>query len=163
MLKEDTTIPLPTLIQSESVYTFLKSQNIKENNFFDSLQIGWFDTVVARYLTNSLKIKKLCITSLDKLTGLDRIKLCISYNLDGEKIDYLPTNPDDFERIVPNYIEVPGWKEDLTNYTMYGDLPPAVKNYIKKIEQYTKCKVIIVSFGTKDKHTVRKSVFSKWF
>ena len=88
---------------------------------------------------------------IDVLSGLDTIKVCTHYMLDGNKIDYLPF--EDNEKLTPIYKEFKGWSEDLTNINSLEEAPIQVHNYIKYLEKELKTPITIVSVGPDRKQT----------
>ena len=97
---------------------------------------------------------------LDVLTGIDTLKLCTAYKLDGKETHSLPANIEDLERCVPVYEEMPGWSEDISSVTSFEELPVNAQNYIKRIEELVHCPVIMFSVGPDRKQTiVLKEVF----
>ncbi|WP_162140205.1 adenylosuccinate synthase [Haploplasma axanthum] len=117
-------------------------------------RIGWLDTVVLRYTKRVSGLSYLAVTLLDVLTGLDKIKIVKSYMLDGKEIDTIPAHIKDYERVVPNYLEVAGWSEDITNVKSFEELPLNAKKYLKMIEELTGVKVAIFSVGPKREQTI---------
>jgi len=115
---------------------------------------GWIDIVAIKHAIRVSGINQIALMLLDVLSGFDTIKIGVSYNFKGEVIDYVPSNIDDFALVTPNYIEVPGFKEDITNVTSYEDLPENAKNYIAKLEELLETKITIVSVGPDRKQTI---------
>ena len=96
----------------------------------------------------------------DVLTGIDELKVCTSYKLDGKIIDYMPGTLSTFERCEPVYETLPGWTEDITHVTSFEELPLNAKNYIRKIEEVTGVDVAMFSVGPDRLQTiVIKEVF----
>ena len=97
---------------------------------------------------------------LDILSGLDKIKICDYYLLNGQKV-YAPcARLEDFANCIPHYIELDGWKEDITNVKKYEDLPINCQKYIETIEKLLNVPVVIVSVGHDKYQTiVRKNIF----
>ena len=110
-------------------------------------KIGWFDLVMAKEAIRVNGIKYIALTMLDALTGIEKIKIAISYNLDGKKINYIPNNLDDYKRVVPNYIELPGWSNSLKDIKAYKKLPKNLRIYLKKIESLLNVKIAMISIG----------------
>ncbi|OHP58939.1 adenylosuccinate synthase, partial [Staphylococcus sp. HMSC061G04] len=77
-------------------------------------RVGWFDSVVLRHSRRVSGITDLSINSIDVLTGLDTVKICTAYELDGEEITEYPANLDQLRRCKPIFEELPGWEEDIT-------------------------------------------------
>jgi len=97
---------------------------------------------------------------LDILSGLDTIKLCCAYKLDGEYIDYIPADNNLLERCEPVYLEMDGWKEDITDVKSFKELPKNAQKYIEKIEELIEVKVKIFSVGPDKIQTiVRENIF----
>ena len=115
---------------------------------------GWFDAVLARKSVYLNGYTEIALTKLDVLTDLDPIKICVGYELDGEKLDYPPESTVDFARCVPVYQDVKGWSEDITGAGSYEELPKAVKDYVEILEKMLKVKVSIVSVGPGREQTV---------
>nr|MBP9039926.1 adenylosuccinate synthetase [Paludibacteraceae bacterium] len=88
------------------------------------------------------------------------VKICNAYELDGETIDYVPSTLNKLQRCKPVYIEMPGWKEEVTAVRNFDDLPANAKNYLKKIEELTKTEIVIVSVGPDRTQTIQlKTIF----
>ena len=110
-------------------------------------RVGWFDAVVARYTSRLAGIDNWALMLFDVLSGLDTIKICTHYELDGEITETPPSTISKLSRCKPVYIELPGWKEDISGVKNYDDLPEAAKNYVKKIEELTEVPVGVISVG----------------
>ncbi len=102
---------------------------------------GWFDAVAVKYASRLNGCDQLSLMKLDVLDGFKKIKVCIAYELDGQKIDYLPSNMDN---IKPIYEELDGW-DSVVGCREFDQLPQTAKDYIKRIEELTKTKVGIIS------------------
>ncbi|MDU4022072.1 MAG: adenylosuccinate synthase, partial [Staphylococcus epidermidis] len=85
-------------------------------------RVGWFDSVVLRHSRRVSGITDLSINSIDVLTGLDTVKICTAYELDGEKITEYPANLDQLRRCKPIFEELPGWTEDITGCRSLDEL-----------------------------------------
>ena len=108
---------------------------------------GWFDGVLVRQTIKISGINGIALTKLDVLDNLDEIKMCIAYDLDGNKIDYLPAAVDDQLKVKPIYITFKGWKSSTKGIKKFDDLPENAKKYINMIEQISDTKVVMVSTG----------------
>lgn len=117
-------------------------------------RIGWIDTVVLRHTKRISGITGLSVMLLDVLTGLNTLKICVAYKLDGDIIDYIPASIKDFERCQPVYIEVPGWEEDITKVTSFDELPENAKNYLNKVSELSNIDLAIFSVGPDRTQTV---------
>lgn len=110
-------------------------------------RIGWLDTVVLRHTKRVSGLTSLSVMLLDVLSGLEILKICVAYNLDGQVIDYIPASIKEFSRCKPVYIELKGWTEDITKVTTFSGLPLNAQNYLLKIEELSTVKISIFSVG----------------
>ena len=117
-------------------------------------RVGWFDSVILRHTKRVSGLTGLAVTLLDVLTGLDIIKNCVAYKLDGKEITHVPASIKDFAKCEPVYIELDGWNEDITHVTSFEELPINAQNYLKKIEEIVGVKVSIFSVGPDRTQTV---------
>lgn len=110
-------------------------------------RIGWLDTVVLRHSKRVSGLTYLAVTLLDVLTGINPIKIVTGYELNGEVVESIPADIDDFKACRPITIDVPGWTEDITQVKSYDQLPENVKNYLCLIESLVGVPVGIFSVG----------------
>lgn len=96
---------------------------------------GWFDAVLVRQSVELNGVTGLVLTKLDVLDGLPTIKICTGYQLDGARIDYLPTRLSDATRMEPIYEEWQGWTENTQGIREWDQLPTAAQNYVRRIEE----------------------------
>ena len=106
---------------------------------------GWFDAVATRYSAMVNGIDQIAITNVDGLDGVESIRVCVAYRLDGKVIDYPPTDSADLLRCEPVYIEMPGWLKGTEK----------ARNYVKKIAELTGAKLSIVSIGPARAQTIK--------
>ncbi|MFA7075895.1 MAG: adenylosuccinate synthase [Candidatus Izemoplasmatales bacterium] len=144
----------PTEFENEIAKTIRKVGNEYGTTTKRPRRIGWLDLVVLSHVKRINGMNHLSIMLLDVLTGIKELKICISYNLDGKIIDYIPSDYNEYERCTPNYITLPGWKENISEITSFSELPDNCKNYLNTIEEILKTKVTIVSVGPDRKQTV---------
>ena len=116
--------------------------------------MGWLDAVVLNHTRRVSGINYLALMLFDVLSGLDAIKICTGYELDGKIVDTVPSTITRFSRCKPVYIEMPGWQEDVTGIKSFDELPVNAKNYIRKIEELTGIKVAVLSVGPDRMQTV---------
>ena len=116
-------------------------------------RIGWFDSVVMRHSKRVSGLTNLCLNCVDVLTGLDEIKICTAYELNGEKIYHYPASLKELSACKPVYETLPGWKEDITNCKTLEDLPENARNYIHRIQDLVGVKVSTFSVGPDRKQT----------
>lgn len=110
-------------------------------------RVGWFDSVVLRHSRRVSGITDLSINSIDVLTGLDTVKICTTYELDGEKITEYPANLDQLRRCKPIFEELPGWTEDITGCRSLDELPENARNYLERISELCGVHISIFSVG----------------
>jgi adenylosuccinate synthase len=115
---------------------------------------GWLDLPALRYAVRVNGIDSLAMTKLDVLCGLDSIKLCVAYELDGERLDEPPPDADDLGRVTPVYETLPCWTGDLSTVKNVDDLPETVRSYIDRVERETRCAIKLVSVGADREHTI---------
>ena len=115
---------------------------------------GWFDGVLVRQTIKISGIDGIALTKLDVLDELDEIKMCIKYELDGEKIDYLPVSVEDQLKIRPIYKSFPGWKESTKGIKNFDNLPDNAKNYIYELEDFIETKISSISTSPEREDTI---------
>ncbi len=119
-----------------------------------SRRCGWFDAVALRRAMQISSITGICLTKLDVLDGLETIKICTGYRLDGEVLDVPPVSTIKFSECEPVYEEMPGWSETTLGITEIDKLPENAKAYIKRLEGLLETPIDIVSTGPDRKHTI---------
>ena len=117
-------------------------------------RIGWLDAVGLKYARRVSGINYLALMLLDVLSGLEEIKICCGYSLDGKLIDYVPATIKELNKVKPVYISMKGWMEDISNVKSFEELPENAKIYVRKIEELTKTKVVLISVGPNRTQTI---------
>ena len=117
-------------------------------------RIGWIDMVVLKHTVNISGLTGLSVMLLDVLSGVEELKICTSYNLEGKIIIEVPASIEDYEKCTPNYEIMPGFKEDITNVKTYQELPKEAKQYLQRIEEILGIPVVIFSVGPDRTQTV---------
>lgn len=110
-------------------------------------RVGWFDSVVLRHSRRVSGITDLSINSIDVLTGLDTVKICTAYELDGKEITEYPANLDQLKRCKPIFEELPGWEEDITGCRTLEELPDNARKYLERISELCNVRISIFSVG----------------
>ncbi|MDP4159839.1 MAG: adenylosuccinate synthase [Bacillota bacterium] len=118
---------------------------------------GWFDAVIGRYTARVSGLSDFAITKLDVLTGLEKLKICVGYRVNGEIITEFPQSQKIFKQCRPLYEEMPGWQEDITNVRRFEDLPKAAQNYVLRIEVLTGVPASLVAVGPGREQTIVRS------
>lgn len=115
---------------------------------------GWFDAVLVRQTVCTSGINGIALTKLDVLDGLEEIKICVGYELDGERIDYLPASQGAQERVVPIYETLPGWKESTEGARTWGELPAQAVKYVRHVEELIGAPVALLSTSPERDDTI---------
>jgi adenylosuccinate synthase len=115
---------------------------------------GWLDAVLLRHAARINGLTGLCITKLDVLDGLDRLKICVAYERNGKRLDTHPVSAELLETCEPVYEELEGWQESTSGVTRIGDLPAAARRYLDRIEALTEVPIAIISTGADRNETI---------
>ncbi|MGC8697622.1 MAG: adenylosuccinate synthase [Halothiobacillus sp.] len=115
---------------------------------------GWFDAVALRRAVEINSISGICLTKLDVLDGLDRIQICVGYEIDGQPLQTAPLSAETYARCVPVYEEIAGWQGSTVGIRQLEDLPPAARRYIERIESLVGVPVDIISTGPDRDETI---------
>ena len=115
---------------------------------------GWFDAVAARYTARLSGVDELAVMLLDVLGGLDELKICSAYEIDGRRVTQFPSQIADLEKAVPVYETLPGWQEELDTVRSEHDLPANAQRYVDRIAELLDRPVSIVSVGPDRAQTI---------
>ena len=115
---------------------------------------GWFDGVLVRQTIKISGIDGIALTKLDVLDELDEIKMCIAYEINGKKIDYLPAAVEDQLKVKPIYKSFKGWKSETKGIKKFDELPQNAKIYIKELEKFIETKVSSISTSPERNDTI---------
>ena len=115
---------------------------------------GWFDACLVRQTCAISGINGIALTKLDVLDGFETLKVCVGYDLDGTRLDYLPTAADLQARCVPIYEELPGWSETTEGARSWADLPGEAVKYVRRIEELIRCPVALLSTSPEREDTI---------
>jgi len=108
---------------------------------------GWYDAVIARYSSRINGLTDLLVTKLDVLTGIEKIPVCVAYDVDGTRFDEMPDNQSDFHHAKPIYEYLPGWTEDITNARTLAELPENARKYVEYLEKISNCRISAIGVG----------------
>jgi adenylosuccinate synthase len=108
---------------------------------------GWMDIVALKRAVAINGITGLCITKLDILDGMEKLKICIAYEYRGKRTEYAPLDADGWNECKPVYLEFPGWSESTAGITEWDKLPAAARAYLRALEELAGCQLAIVSTG----------------
>ncbi len=115
---------------------------------------GWFDAVMVRQAVKTAGIKGIALTKLDILDGISPLKICVGYEVDGKKYDYLPASQSLQARIKPIFEDIEGWSESTQGARSWAELPAAAIKYIRRIEELIECQVTLLSTSPKREDTI---------
>jgi adenylosuccinate synthase len=118
-------------------------------------RIGWFDGVAAKYSQLVNGFTGIVLTRLDILDDFDSVKVCVGYEVNGERVDRFPANTGLLARCEPIYEELPGWDKPTASATQLSQLPENALAYVKRIEELVGCKVQIISTGPRREETIQ--------
>lgn len=110
-------------------------------------RVGWFDAVMMRHAVRLNSLSEIALTKLDVLDTFDTVKVCVAYELDGERFEHLPYHQSVLHKAKPIYVELPGWKTDLTQATERHHLPQAALDYIAFLEDQVRVPIRLVGVG----------------
>ncbi|WP_227997448.1 adenylosuccinate synthase [Nocardia australiensis] len=120
---------------------------------------GWFDAVISRYATRVNGVTDYFLTKLDVLSGLDRVPICVAYEIDGERVDQMPTTQTEFHHAKPIFEEMPGWWEDISHARTFEELPANAQAYVLRLEELSGARISCIGVGPgRDQTIVRHDV-----
>lgn len=139
--------PFPTELPKE-----LSDHIQKKGNEFGATtgrprRCGWLDIVGLKYAVRLNSFTDIALTKLDVLTGLEKIKICVAYKYDGERLENFPSSLGILEKCEPIYEELPGWKEKISSIQDYDELPANATKYVERVSELLDTKISIVSIG----------------
>ncbi len=115
---------------------------------------GWFDAVLVRQTCAISGVNGIALTKLDVLDGFDQLKICVAYDLDGQRLDYLPTAADQQARCTPIWETMPGWADSTGGARSWAELPAAAIKYVRRIEELIACPVALLSTSPEREDTI---------
>lgn len=115
---------------------------------------GWLDAVLVRQASKVGGIDGIALTKLDVLDGFDEIKICVGYDLDGERLDYFPASQVHQANVKPIYETIPGWKESTRGARSWAELPAEAVKYVKRVEELIETPVTLLSTSPERDDTI---------
>ncbi|MEM6340945.1 MAG: adenylosuccinate synthase [Pseudomonadota bacterium] len=115
---------------------------------------GWFDAVLVRQTCATSGVNGIAFTKLDVLDGFDTLKICVGYELDGKRMDYLPIAADHQARCKPIYEEIDGWSVSTEGARSWADLPANAIKYVRRVEELIECPVALLSTSPEREDTI---------
>ena len=116
---------------------------------------GWLDTVIARYATRVNGLTDYFLTKLDVLSSLEKVPVCVAYDVHGKRFDEIPMTQTDFHHATPVYEYLDGWWEDISGAKDFSDLPPNAQRYVRAVEAMIGAPVCAVGVGPRRDQTVQ--------
>lgn len=152
--------PFPTEIEGELANTIRERGHEYGTVTKRPRRVGYLDAVVLKHAVKVSAVNNWSLMLFDVLSGIEELKICTAYKLNGKVIDYMPGTLSEFEKCEPVFITLPGFNEDISHVTSFEELPENAKNYIRKIEEITGVDVAMFSVGPDRLQTiVMKEVF----
>ncbi|WP_350343644.1 adenylosuccinate synthase [Proteinivorax tanatarense] len=145
--------PFPTEIEGETADRIREIGKEYGTTTGRPRRIGWIDAVILKHAKRVSGLDYMAITLLDVLSGLDTIKICTGYTIDGKEVSHFPASIKQLKKCKPVYKEVKGWKEDITKIKSFNDLPKEAKEFIKELEKEVGIKAAMISVGPKRQQT----------
>ena len=108
---------------------------------------GWYDAPIARYAVRVNGLTDFFLTKLDVLTGWEKIPVCVAYDIDGTRVEELPSSQTDFHHAKPIYEYLPGWNEDISGARTMEELPANARAYVKYLEEISEAPMSAVGVG----------------
>ena len=152
--------PFPTELEDELGERLQRRGNEYGSTTGRPRRCGWLDLVLLKYAVDTAGIDLIALNKLDVLDGLDKVRVCVGYELDGTKLDGVPAPFDRLARVAPVYEELAGWKDGAAGATSFEALPPAARGYIEFVEDYVGAEVAFVSTGpAREEGFLRREIF----
>jgi adenylosuccinate synthase len=120
-------------------------------------RVGWFDAVPLRYAVAVNSVSSIMLNKLDILSGIDKIRLCVAYELDGRRVETWPSSGAALSRATPIYDEFDGWAEPINDIRSLADLPENARRYVYAIETHAGVPIVLVSVGPERTQTIERA------
>jgi adenylosuccinate synthase len=147
--------PFPTEITGEQGEWLRKTGGEYGVTTGRARRCGWFDAVIARYSTRVNGITSYFLTKLDVLSGLERVPVCVAYEVDGKRHDEIPMTQTEFHHAVPVYEYLDGWWEDISKVQTFDELPSNARKYIRAVEEMIRAPISAVGVGPRRDQTLQ--------
>jgi len=120
-------------------------------------RVGWFDAVPARYAVAVNSVSSIMLNKLDILSGIDPVRLCVAYEVDGRRVDAWPSSADVLARATPIYEDFEGWDQPIHDVRAMADLPEPARRYVTALEEHAGAPVVLVSVGPERTQTIERA------
>ncbi len=139
--------PFPTEIFDERSEYISKKGHEFGTNTGRRRRIGWFDVVMLRQAKRLNSLSEIALTKLDILSGVETINVCVGYEADGVRYDYMPYHQSILHKVKPIYEQFPGWSQDISQATTFDQLPESARNYILFLQKSSGLNITMVGVG----------------
>ncbi len=146
--------PFPTELHDEVGKTIRNLGNEYGTTTGRPRRCGWFDGVAVRYTVRLGGIHGLAVMMMDVISQLPEIKICVAYEIDGERTGCFPSQVDDLRRVQPIYETLPGWEQDVSGVRTMEELPDGARRFLDRVSEIVGCPVAIVSVGPDRAQTI---------
>ncbi len=120
-------------------------------------RVGWFDAVSLRYAVAVNSVTSIMLNKLDILSGIDELKLCVAYEIDGRRVEAWPSSAELLSRARPIYETFPGWAEEIHAVRSLADLPENARRYVTALEEQAGVPIVLVSVGPERTQTIERA------
>jgi adenylosuccinate synthase len=120
-------------------------------------RVGWFDAVPLRYAVAVNSVSSIMLNKLDILSGLDRLCVCVAYEIDGRRVETWPSSGAALARATPIYESFDGWDEPIHGVRSLADLPENARRYVTALEEYAGVPIVLVSVGPERTQTIERA------
>ena len=148
--------PFPTELFDEAGAHLLKVGDEYGTTTGRERRCGWFDAVVGRFAVRLNGITDLVVTKLDVLSGLPKVRICVAYEIGGERVETMPTTQTAFHHATPIYEELDGWWEDITKARTWSDVPANARRFLERVEELCGARISVAGVGPgRDENVIR--------
>ncbi len=151
--------PFPTELHDEAGENLRKAGGEFGVTTGRSRRTGWFDAVIGRYAARVNGITDYFLTKLDVLSGLERVPVCVAYEVDGRRVEDMPMTQTDVHHAVPIYEELPGWQEDISGCRSFDELPANARAYVERLEELMGARISAIGVGPGREQTIVRHEF----
>ena len=146
--------PFPTELEDETGERIRKVGKEYGTTTGRPRRCGWLDAVAVRYSARLSGVDSLALMMLDVLSGMREVRVCVAYDLNGERIDHFPSQADDLRAVEPIYETLAGWEEDVSEIRKIADLPKTARAYLDRVAELIGRPIGIVSVGPDREQTM---------
>ncbi len=120
-------------------------------------RVGWFDAVPLRYAVAVNSVSSIMLNKLDILSGIEELRLCVGYDIDGHRVDAWPSSAEQLARATPVYDTFEGWSDEIHGVRSLADLPEAARRYVTALEEHAGVPIVLVSVGPERTQTIERA------